>query len=176
MSSERDSYQTCEIWGRSVHVKSSYNSLFFHGEASKFAMSPRQQWLMKTHKFHNIASPRSKGFSDQIWHGSVQPARRSTWKCKTCHFLLPVGGAMTMIEYWHIDVFRAGLLSYMKNLGQIGQCTFELEQLPVSWRIIEIRRVVTAKAFSENSQFIQLFITKVFRWHRPNLKSLGSNL
>ncbi len=43
-----------------------------------------------------------------------------------CHLLLPVGGPMTVTEYWHVDVFRPG------GLGQIEQCTFELQQLDVS--------------------------------------------
>ncbi len=28
------------------------------------------------------------------------------------HFLLPGGGAMSVSEYQHVNVFRAGLLSY----------------------------------------------------------------
>ena len=42
-------------------------------------------------------------------------------------FLLSVGGAMTMNQYWHVDVFRPGLQSNMRSLRQTGQCTFELQ-------------------------------------------------
>ncbi len=62
----------------------------------------------------------------KVW-GYGEPARSSSWKynwfrrrsaskCKTCHFLLPVDGAMTTSEYWNVDVFRPGLLSNM-NFG-----------------------------------------------------------
>lgn len=37
-------------------------------------------------------------------------------------FLLWVGGAMTVTEYWYVNVFRPGFLSNMLSLGQIGQC------------------------------------------------------
>jgi hypothetical protein len=35
------------------------------------------------------------------------------------HFLLPAGGAMTVGEYQHVHVFRAGLSSYMYSLVQM---------------------------------------------------------
>ena len=37
-------------------------------------------------------------------------ARQSLKRCK---FLLPVGGTMTIVDYCHVDVFRAGRLSNM---------------------------------------------------------------
>ena len=36
--------------------------------------------------------------------------------------LFPVGGAMCISECWHVDVFRAELLSCVTNLKQTGQC------------------------------------------------------
>lgn len=40
---------------------------------------------------------------DQINH-----VRKSTRKYRYSDFLLPVGGTVTVIEYWQVDVFRAG--------------------------------------------------------------------
>ncbi len=31
------------------------------------------------------------------------------------HFLLPVGGAMTMTEYWPVDVFRLRLMKHLES-------------------------------------------------------------
>ncbi len=42
---------------------------------------------------------------------------RSLLQHKTCHFLLPAGGAMTITEYGH--VFRTGLLSNIKHLIKV---------------------------------------------------------
>ncbi len=44
---------------------------------------------------------------------------------KTCHFLLPAGGAMTITEYGHLDLFRSGVLPNVKFV-QIGHCMFKL--------------------------------------------------
>ena len=44
--------------------------------------------------------------------------------------MLSVCDTMTMTQYWH--VFRPELLMSMNNMGQIGQCKVELQQLPVS--------------------------------------------
>ena len=59
---------------------------------------------------------------------------------KTCHFLLPAGGALTISQYWHVDVFRARLISCMWNLGQIGLCKVKLQQLPVWWWNMQLWR------------------------------------
>ncbi len=42
------------------------------------------------------------------------------------NFLLPASGAMTITEYWHIDVFRPGHLSNIWSLVQIEHGMFEL--------------------------------------------------
>lgn len=34
------------------------------------------------------------------------------------HFLLPVGGTMTVTEYWHVNVFRLGLKEICEVLGR----------------------------------------------------------
>ena len=50
------------------------------------------------------------------------------------YFLLPVGGAVTMMPNWCSGGFRPGVWSSMWNLEQTGQCTVMLLQLPLSWR------------------------------------------
>ncbi len=40
--------------------------------------------------------------------------------------LLPTGGAMTISEYRHLDVFKPGLLSNIWSLVQIEHGMFEL--------------------------------------------------
>lgn len=49
------------------------------------------------------------------------------------HFLLPVGGAITVTQYWHVYFLRPGLLSSMTNFGQIWQSVHKVKQLPVLW-------------------------------------------
>lgn len=71
-------------------------------------------------------------FWDQIWGECGQPAGSTISKYKTCHFLLPAGSPMTITEYWHVDVFRPGILSKMWSLGHIGKCTLKLKPPPVS--------------------------------------------
>lgn len=61
--------------------------------------SSKQPLLLPQRMLHQQSL---KGFSDQIWDGLVQPARCSTLKYKTFHFLLPIGSALTMTEYWHM--------------------------------------------------------------------------
>ncbi len=79
--------------------------------------------------------------------GSDQHSRRSTSKYKTCNFLLPVGGAMTMIEYCHVDVFRPVLLSnrslradltmYSLTMATLFDKNSQLAQLSTSWRSLD---------------------------------------
>ncbi len=45
---------------------------------------------------------------------------------KTCHFLLPAGGAITITEYGHVDLFIPGVLSNMCSLVQVGHSMPEL--------------------------------------------------
>ena len=52
--------QASEIWKSSDHVESSYEGLKFHGEASKFAASPRQPGIMGEKTFDNLSSPMSQ--------------------------------------------------------------------------------------------------------------------
>ncbi|KAG1935922.1 retrotransposable element [Pimephales promelas] len=75
------------------------------------------------------------------------------------HFLLPGGGAMTVGECRHVDLFRAGLLSNVLNFVQIWAFTAKLLQLPVSWRIID----ATDTPIDENAQIAQLYIVNAFR-------------
>lgn len=63
---------------------------------------------------HNKASLRPPDFSDHIWDGSGQTTGRSTSKYETCRFLLPEGGAISVIQYWTVNVLRPGLLSNVK--------------------------------------------------------------
>ena len=61
---------------------------------------------------------------------------------------------MTVVEFWHVHVFRVRLLSNVQNLVQIGACIAKLLQLPVSWRIID----ATDTPIDENAQIAQLCI------------------
>ena len=132
--------------------------------------SPWQQCLMKTQKLQNEAPSRSYNLADQILHGSDKPPRSSSLKWTAYNFLLPVGGAMTMFQYCPANVFRPGLLSYMRNVGNIRPCGAELSQFVFSWRSIETRRVTMATVVHENSQASQCSITKVLRLFWPNLR------
>jgi len=88
---------------------------------------------------------------------------------KVPRFLLPTGGALTVTEYCHVDVFRPGLSSNMWSLEQIGHCIPELQQLPVSWRTIRLCQAATETPFSENSRSAQCNISKAFRFDWPNM-------
>ena len=57
MCSDQDTVQASEIWKSSDNVESSYEGLKFHGEASKFAASPRQPGMTWEKAFDNFASP-----------------------------------------------------------------------------------------------------------------------
>ena len=60
MCSDQDTEQAYEIWKSSDHVESSYEGLKFHGEASKFAASPRQPGMTGEKAFDNFSSPMSQ--------------------------------------------------------------------------------------------------------------------
>ncbi len=55
----QESYQTCEVWGRSDIVWLSYNNFLFLGEASKFGRPPRTRPSMKTLDLRNLTSQRA---------------------------------------------------------------------------------------------------------------------
>lgn len=61
---------------------------------------------------------------------SSQLPMRYTSNYGDCNFLLTVSGAITIRQYWHVDVLRHGLSSCMTDLGKIGQYTLKLQQLP----------------------------------------------
>jgi len=46
-------------------------------------------------------------------------------------FLLPIGGAIAVTKYSHVDVFRPWLLSNVWSLGQIWHSMAELTQIPI---------------------------------------------
>ena len=86
---------------------------------------------------------------------------------------------MTMRQYWHAHMFRAGLWSYMISFRQIGSIMAKQEQLPVSWRFIELRRPATVTPSSENSPFWRMFIINGCRWQKNRfevvlINSLGA--
>lgn len=58
--------------------------------------------------FIKTSSAMSFLFSLEVWCGSIKYFKRKTAKYTACHFLLPEGGAMTKIQYWHINVFTLG--------------------------------------------------------------------
>ena len=60
MCSDQDPEQASEIWKSSDHVESSYEGLEFHGETSKFAMSPWQPGMREEKDFDNFSSPMSQ--------------------------------------------------------------------------------------------------------------------
>ena len=84
MCSGRDSDQTCEIWGRSDHVEWSYKDFLFHGEGSKFAMSPwrppRSPRITDVKAFDNFLSSRYCGDSQWIWSRYDEISRTSSLK------------------------------------------------------------------------------------------------
>ncbi len=84
-------------------------------------------------------------------------------QCKRSHFLLPAGGAVIIMEYSHLDVFRPGFLSNVISLGQNGHFKAELKQLLFPWRDIEICDAAKDTPISENSSSLQFNITKAFR-------------
>ncbi len=84
------------------------------------------------------------------------------YKSKTCHFLLPAGGAMTIAEYGHVDLFRSGVLSNISSLGKIGHCMAELLQLPVHGDHRNLSGC-HGHALHENSRSSQFNVTQGFR-------------
>ena len=126
LCSGQESYQTCKVWCCLDKVCLSYYNVWGHGETSKFAGPPQEDRSVKTHNTHNTSLLWSCRISDQIWEGSGQHAWRSTSKCKACNFLLAVGGAMTEIKYWHIDLLRVGRLSSTTSFGMIRWCMRKL--------------------------------------------------
>ena len=60
MCSDWDTEQASEIRRSSDHVESSYEGLKVHGEASKFAASPRQPGMTREKAFDNFSSPMSQ--------------------------------------------------------------------------------------------------------------------
>ncbi|KAF7378525.1 hypothetical protein HZH68_017186 [Vespula germanica] len=91
MCSGQDSYQTCEVWGRLNILCLSYNNFSCCGKTSNFVMAPWKRPLTKTQDLQ----------------------KSSLSQRKTCHFLLPIGGAMTITECGHVDLLRAEVLSNM---------------------------------------------------------------
>ena len=163
-------FTTCNVCER-FHL---FSSMFSHRKTKPYFMaskaSPWQQRLMNRQNLWDIASSTSHNSEYPCSGGSDQPTRNSGQKCRAYYFLLPVGGAITMTQYGRGNLLRAGLWSSMRYLGQIGQITFELQQLMLSWRRIEIRRLATPTRFSENSPSSVAFITKACRWHTVNFK------
>ncbi len=99
-------------------------------------------------------------------------------QCKRSNFLLPAGGALIIMEYSYLDVFRPGFLSNLWSLGQIRHCMAELQQLLFPWRDIEICDATMDTPISEISSSLQFNITKAFRLDWPIyyvdvIKSLG---
>ncbi len=91
---------------------------------------------------------------------------------------MPAGGALIIMKYSYLDVFRPGLLSNVWSLGQIGYCMAELQQLLFPWRDIEICDAAMDTPFNENSRSPQFNITKAFRLNWPKyyvdvIKSVG---
>ncbi len=84
------------------------------------------------------------------------------------NFLLPAGGALIIMEYSYLDVFRPGFLSNMWSLGQIEHCMAELQQLLFPWQDIEICDAAKGTPFNKNSRSSQFNITKAFRLDWPN--------
>ena len=161
---------TCDVCGN-FH---DFSSIFSAWKSKPYFMakdaSPWQQRLMNRQNLWDIASSTSHNSEYPCSGGCDQPTRNSVQKYRAYYFLLPVGGAITMTQYGRGNLLRAGLWSSMRYLGQIGQITFELQQLMLSWRRIEIRRLATPTRFSENSPSSVAFITKACRWHTVNLK------
>ncbi len=93
---------TCEVWGRSDILRLSYNNFYSHGETSNF-VTPQGHAFSETQDLHNLTSQRPLDDTDQIIFMSLI-SRRSSLQSKTCHFLLPAGGAMTIAEYGHVDL------------------------------------------------------------------------
>ncbi len=87
-------------------------------------------------------------------------------------------------SWWRYDynwiltlrVFRPGLLSNVRSLGQIGQCMAELKQLPFPLRNIKLCQAAPDMPFNENSRSSQFNIAKAFRIDWPNIMLMPLNL
>ncbi len=75
MCSGQDSYQTCEVWGRSDIVCLSYNNFLFHGETSKFVRLPWTRPSTKTQDLRNLTSQRALDYTSRF--STVGPVRAS---------------------------------------------------------------------------------------------------
>ncbi len=76
----QDSYQTCEVWGRSYIVCLSYNKFLFYGKTSKFVRLPWTRPSTKTQYLPNLTSQRALDYTYQIWCRSVWISRRRLFK------------------------------------------------------------------------------------------------
>lgn len=94
---------------------------------------------------------------------------RSLSKCKTCHFLWSLGGALIMTYYWHV-VFKQRLSTNMQSLMCNRQNTLKLWAFFVSWLINHKGCQATATLLNPNKSFWELFIKKVQRKLKWNFK------
>ena len=115
MCSGRDSYHTHKVSCSLDSVEWSYKHLIFLAKHSKWRLryahtvSPirtilisfRVTRLKSIHTvFHFIPIKFVGGVCESASH------------VRFCHFLSPGGGAMSVAEFQHVNVFRVGLLSY----------------------------------------------------------------
>lgn len=120
-----DSHLACELWERLDHVSLSYNNFMLHGETLKFAVPPGWHPLAKN-------SQNLRSTSWVVLGGSGQ----SPWSCiskyKTCHFLFPLVGGVTIVKYYNWNIFKGIPLS------NFGLCLCEWQQIKISRRMIKI--------------------------------------
>lgn len=117
---------------------------------------------MKTQKYFFCVSSKSLQYYERIWGCWDEPATGETLKCKKSHFLVPVGGAMFVIQHCSTDVFRPGLLSNVCNFVKIWPCGVKLWLFLMSFRNIEVRRDVMGTPFIQTWPYSFFIKTNLF--------------
>lgn len=157
---------TLQIWGRLDNVYSSYNM----AKHSKWPPCHNNTSWQK--QASQKASSRSRGFSEQIWGGSGQFARKSISKYETYNFLSSVGGAITITKYWHVVVLRLCLLSHVK----FGADWTMYTGVTNHFLLAKHGNLIRDHHHTVHQKLKLLITFHFFRWHRQNLKSIRLDL
>ena len=102
-------FRACNLLAKFAYVSSIFSLSKWPLLLTAKTASPRQRRSTKLQKLHDLGLWTSCICVEQIWYWFDLPTKRNKPKYKDFNFLLPVGGAMTMIQNWPADVFRPGV-------------------------------------------------------------------
>ncbi len=101
-----------------------------------------------------------------------------SYRVKQCHFLLPAGGAMTITEYGHLDLFRSGFLSNMWSWCRSDIACLRYNNFLFHGETSKFDRTPRTRPPMKTLDLPQFNVTKGFRLQWPilvfiRIKSLG---